>query len=130
MPPVDPSPEPAGEVLDVVRRGDDFEVRVPQNGLISVPLVGEVSVAGYSVQQVELLLERKRGILGSNLRIKLVFFYLALVLLPALILFTGSAKVIKDTVEAILTRAGIVNGRAMVECLEALDRLGRDSRLR
>ncbi|MCP3978948.1 MAG: HAMP domain-containing protein [bacterium] len=51
---------------------------------------------------VKLILERKSGLLGSRLRTKLVFFLLALVLLPATVLFSGSAQVIKQTVEAIL----------------------------
>ena len=52
---------------------------------------------------VRLITDRKRGILGSRLRTKLVFFFLALVLAPAIILFSGSAHIIKRTVEAILT---------------------------
>ena len=51
---------------------------------------------------VRLISDRKRGILGSRLRSKLVFFFLALVLAPAVVLFIGSAQVIKETVEAIL----------------------------
>lgn len=39
----------------------DLNIRVPQNGLISIPLIGEIPVVGYSVQQVESLLERKLG---------------------------------------------------------------------
>ncbi len=45
---------------------------------------------------VVLIVERKRGILGARLRSKLVFFFLALVLAPALVLFVGSAQVIKQ----------------------------------
>jgi len=51
---------------------------------------------------VRLIVDRKRGLLGARLRTKLVFFFLALVLLPATVLFSGSAQVIKRTVEAIL----------------------------
>ena len=51
---------------------------------------------------VRLIVDRKRGILGSRLRTKLVFFFLALVLLPSIVLFYGSAQVINQTVEAIL----------------------------
>jgi two-component system nitrogen regulation sensor histidine kinase NtrY len=51
---------------------------------------------------VKLIVERKRGILGARLRTKLVFFFLALVLLPAFVLFYGSAQIINETVEAIL----------------------------
>ena len=51
---------------------------------------------------VVLIVERKRGILGARLRSKLVFFFLALVLAPALVLFVGSAQVIKQSVEAVL----------------------------
>ncbi len=51
---------------------------------------------------VVLIVERKRGILGARLRSKLVFFFLALVLAPALVLFVGSAQVIKRSVEAVL----------------------------
>jgi two-component system nitrogen regulation sensor histidine kinase NtrY len=50
---------------------------------------------------VVLIVERKRGILGSRLRSKLVFFFLALVLAPALVLFVGSAQVIKQSVDAV-----------------------------
>ena len=52
---------------------------------------------------VRLITDRKRGILGSRLRTKLVFFFLALVLAPAIILFYGSAHIIKRTVEVILS---------------------------
>lgn len=51
---------------------------------------------------VRLIVDRKRGILGSRLRTKMVFFFLGFVLLPAIVLFAGSAQVIKQTVEAIL----------------------------
>ncbi|MDH3628492.1 MAG: ATP-binding protein [Acidobacteriota bacterium] len=53
---------------------------------------------------VKLIVDRKRGILGSRLRTKLVFFFFALVLLPATVLFVGSSQVIKRTVEAILAK--------------------------
>ena len=43
---------------------------------------------------VRLIVDRKRGILGARLRTKLVFFFLALVLLPATVLFSGSAQLI------------------------------------
>ena len=36
-----------------------FNVRIPRNGLISVPLLGEVLVRGQSIQQAETLLESK-----------------------------------------------------------------------
>jgi len=62
-----------------------------------------LGLAGVLIRNlVTLVVERRRGILGSQLRIKLVFFFLALVLLPAIVLFSGSAQVIKQTVEAIL----------------------------
>ena len=51
---------------------------------------------------VRLFVARKRGILGSRLQTKLVFFFLGLVLLPSTVLFIGSAKVINETVEALL----------------------------
>ena len=62
-----------------------------------------LGVAGVLIRNlVKLIIERRKGILGATLAMKLVFFYLALVLLPATVLFTGSATVIKKTVEAIL----------------------------
>ncbi|HKQ59978.1 MAG TPA: ATP-binding protein [Candidatus Polarisedimenticolaceae bacterium] len=68
-----------------------------------VLVVLAAALAGVLIRNlVRLVIERKRGILGSRLRTKLVFFFLALVLLPATILFVGSAQVIKQTVEAIL----------------------------
>jgi two-component system nitrogen regulation sensor histidine kinase NtrY len=62
-----------------------------------------LGLAGLLIRNlVKLIVERRRGMLGSTLRIKLVFFFLAFVLLPAIVLFSGSAQVIKRTVEAIL----------------------------
>ncbi len=62
-----------------------------------------LAVAGILIRNLaKLIIERRKGILGATLAMKLVFFYLALVLLPAIVLFTGSATVIKKTVEAIL----------------------------
>ena len=51
---------------------------------------------------VRLIVDRKRGVLGARLRTKLVFFFLALVLLPALLLSFGSGAFIKTTVEGLL----------------------------
>lgn len=62
-----------------------------------------LAMAGVLVRNlVRLIVDRKRGILGARLRTKLVFFFLALVLLPALVLFSGSAQIIKQSVEAVL----------------------------
>ena len=51
---------------------------------------------------VRLIVDRKRGVLGARLRTKLVFFFLALVLLPALLLSFGAGAFIKTTVEGLL----------------------------
>ena len=51
---------------------------------------------------VRLIVDRKRGILGARLRTKLVFFFLALVLVPAFLLSFGAAAFIKQTVEGLL----------------------------
>ena len=62
-----------------------------------------LGLAGVLVRNlVRLVVERKHGMLGARLRTKLVFYFLALVLLPALVLFYGSAHVIKESVEAVL----------------------------
>ncbi len=51
---------------------------------------------------VRLIVDRKRGVLGARLRTKLVFFFLALVLLPAFLLSFGAGAFIKTTVEGLL----------------------------
>jgi len=51
---------------------------------------------------VRLVVDRKRGVLGARLRTKLVFFFLALVLLPAFLLSFGASAFIKTTVEGLL----------------------------
>ncbi|MBD3867111.1 MAG: HAMP domain-containing protein [Acidobacteria bacterium] len=51
---------------------------------------------------VKLVIDRKRGVLGSRLRTKLVFFLLGFVLFPALMMVYGSGAIIKRTVEAIV----------------------------
>jgi len=62
-----------------------------------------LGLAGVLIRNlVRLIIERKRGLLGSRLRSKLVFFFLALVLLPALVLFVGSTQFIKRSVEGML----------------------------
>mgnify|MGYP000485317902 CR=1 FL=1 len=48
------------------------------------------------------MIDRKRGVLGSRLRTKLVFFLLGFVLFPALMMVYGSGAIIKRTVEAIV----------------------------
>lgn len=74
---------------------------VPTLSLALVVLV--LGLAGVLIRNlVRLIIERKRGVLGSRLRSKLVFFFLALVLVPAIVLFIGSAKVIQQTVEGLL----------------------------
>jgi two-component system nitrogen regulation sensor histidine kinase NtrY len=71
--------------------------------LAMTTIVVVLGLAGVLIRNlVRLIIERKRGILGSQLRTKLVFFFLALVLLPALVLFSGSAQLIKRTVEGML----------------------------
>ncbi len=72
--------------------------------LLSLALVVlTLGLAGVLIRNlVQLIVESKRGVLGARLRIKLVFFFLALVLVPAFVLFYGSARVISRTVDAIL----------------------------
>ncbi len=66
-------------------------------------VVMALGLAGVLIRNlVRLIMDRKRGILGAKLRTKLVFFFLALVLPPALVLFYGSATVIRMTVDAML----------------------------
>ena len=52
---------------------------------------------------VRLIVDRKRGVLGARLRTKLVFYFLALVLLPAFLLSFGAASFIKTTVDRMLS---------------------------
>jgi two-component system nitrogen regulation sensor histidine kinase NtrY len=66
-------------------------------------IVLALGLAGVLIRNlVRLITERKQGILGSRLRAKLVFFFLVLVLLPALLLTAGSVTLIKSTLDAIL----------------------------
>ncbi len=91
-----------GEQMSVGPESDRDRVLLPALSLALVVLA--LLLAGVLITNlVRLIADRKRGILGSRLRTKLVFFFLALVLAPAIILFWGSAHVIKRTVEAILS---------------------------
>jgi two-component system nitrogen regulation sensor histidine kinase NtrY len=73
--------------------------------LIGIVVLG-LGVLGVLVRNlVRLIVDRKHGILGSRLRTKLVFFFLGLVLLPTLVLFYGSAAVIRMTIDAMLRPA-------------------------
>jgi len=107
----------------LLRRLADLGPRLDANRFLlpalSVALVLlTLGLAGVLIRDlVKLIIERKRGILGSTLRMKLVFFYLALVLVPALVLFSGSAQVIIGTVEALLgtSRERMAGGQAGAE---------------
>jgi two-component system nitrogen regulation sensor histidine kinase NtrY len=91
-----------GEQMSVGPESDSGLVLLPALSLALVVLA--LLLAGVLITNlVRLITDRKRGILGSRLRTKLVFFFLALVLAPAIILFSGSAHIIKRTVEAILS---------------------------
>jgi two-component system nitrogen regulation sensor histidine kinase NtrY len=91
-----------GEQLSVGPEAPGGLVLLPALSLALVVLA--LVLAGVLITNlVRLISDRKRGILGSRLRTKLVFFFLALVLAPAIILFSGSAHIIKRTVEAILS---------------------------
>ena len=69
---------------------------------------------------VRLVVDRKRGVLGARLRTKLVFFFLALVLLPAFLLSFGAASFIKTTVQQLLrTPVDNVTGQAKLIVKEA-----------
>jgi two-component system nitrogen regulation sensor histidine kinase NtrY len=85
-------------------KGPDLDLNQLLLPLLSIIVVIlALALLGVLVRNlVKLIVERKRGILGARLRTKLVFFFLALVLLPAFILFYGSAQIINETVEAIL----------------------------
>ncbi len=84
--------------------GPDLEVNRVLLPTLSIGLVVLVlALAGILIRNlVQLIVERKKGILGSQLRAKLVFFFVALMLLPALILFVGSGAFIKKTVEGMV----------------------------
>ena len=88
------------EQMSVGPESDSGQLLLPALSLALVVLV--LVLAGVLITNlVRLIADRKRGILGSRLRAKLVFFFLALILFPALVLFYGSAQIIKRTVEAI-----------------------------
>ena len=66
-------------------------------------IVLALGVVGILIRNlVRLIVDRKRGVLGARLRTKLVFFFLALVLLPAFLLSFGAGAFIKKTVEALI----------------------------
>jgi two-component system nitrogen regulation sensor histidine kinase NtrY len=77
---------------------------------------------------VRLIVDRKRGVLGARLRTKLVFFFLALVLLPAFLLFFGAGAFIKTTLVGLIgTPVEEVSRQAKVIAKEAGQR--EESRL-
>src|SRR3990172_13273580 len=77
--------------------------RLLLNVLSIAIVVMSLGLAGVLIRNlVRLIMDRKRGILGARLRTKLVFFFLALVLPPALVLFYGSARGIRMTVDGML----------------------------
>ncbi len=62
-----------------------------------------LGLAGILIRNlVRLIMDRQRGVLGSRLRTKLVFFFLFLVLPPAAVLFYGAGAVISETVDGML----------------------------
>ena len=96
--------------------GEMGQLLLPALSLVLIVLA--LALAGVLIRNLaKLIVERKRGILGARLRTKLVFFFLGLVLLPAVVLFSGSAQVIKQTVEALLRTPveHLTRGREIVD---------------
>ncbi len=102
---------------------------IAANRLLLVLLTAGITVlalglAGVLVRNlVRLIVERKRGILGAKLRTKLVFFFLAFVLLPAFLLSYGAGAIIKQTVEAMLRSPVDEVSQAAREIADEYDRL-------
>jgi two-component system nitrogen regulation sensor histidine kinase NtrY len=91
-------------ILRLADVGPELELNQYLLPLLAITLVVLVlGLAGVLIRHlVKLVVERKRGIFGARLRSKLVLFFLALVLLPALVLFSGAVQLIKRTVEGML----------------------------
>lgn len=90
----------AGKVVADPREGANRLLLVLLTAAITLLALGLLGVLVRNL--VRLITERKRGILGSKLRTKLVFFFLGFVLAPACVLSYGAGRIIKDTVEAML----------------------------
>ncbi|HEX6853569.1 MAG TPA: ATP-binding protein [Candidatus Polarisedimenticolaceae bacterium] len=102
--------------------------RLVLTALTLVIVVLAIGFVGVLIRNVALLiLERRRGVLGSRLRTKLVFFFLALVLLPALLLSYGAAAFLKTTVDTLL--ANPVE-EVVRESRELVDEAGREEESR
>ena len=71
--------------------------------LLIAIVVMALALAGILVRHlVRLVVDQRHGLLGSRLRTKLVFFFLGLVLVPALVLFYGSTSIIRMSIDAML----------------------------
>ncbi|MDA9983070.1 polysaccharide biosynthesis/export family protein, partial [Gammaproteobacteria bacterium] len=53
------SDELSVEVRNLGQPEFSFDVKVPRNGRISIPLLGEIMVRGHTIQQTEILLESR-----------------------------------------------------------------------
>ncbi len=95
-------------IADLIQRfSREGQESVPSQWVLPVLVIAIVvlalGLAGVLIRNlVRLILDRRRGILGSRIRTTLVFFFLAFVLFPALVLFYGAAAVIRVTVEAMV----------------------------
>ncbi len=89
----------------LLKEGPSFTAKEYLLPVLSLTLVVlALALAGLLIRNlVKLVIDRKRGVLGSRLRTKLVFFLLGFVLIPALMMVYGSGVVIKKTVEAIFS---------------------------
>ncbi|MDX1388313.1 MAG: hypothetical protein R3344_03940, partial [Acidobacteriota bacterium] len=101
-----------------------------------------LGLAGILIRNlVRLIMDRQRGVLGSRLRTKLVFFFLFLVLPPAAVLFYGAGAVISETVDGMLETPVediTLDSKAIVDdwtdflqarCLDQADRIAREIRI-
>jgi two-component system nitrogen regulation sensor histidine kinase NtrY len=90
--------------LRVAEAGPEIAASPPLLTLLTLAIIVlALAFVGILIRNlVRLIVDRKRGVLGARLRTKLVFFFLALVLLPAFLLSFGAGAFIKETVEGLL----------------------------
>ena len=99
----------AGAVYYVLEHAAKLNLQVETDRILLAFLAVLMTLLGLSLfllllrNLIKLLVERRRKILGSRLRTKLVFIFLVLVLIPSVVLFYAAVNLVQNVNESLFT---------------------------
>lgn len=99
----------AAAVYYILQHAQDWNLQVETDRILLAVLSIVMALLALSLlflllrNLIKLLVERRRNVLGSRFRTKLVFIFLVIVLIPSVVLFYAAVRLIAQVNESLLT---------------------------